>query len=130
MPKNLTGWSCQSEFKAYSISELRESEKFFEDFKDRIPQKWKNGAEFSYQDMINHLTSEILKDPKISENVRQKRFHNLLLQIDEKFHPTILEFVKDGKSTDVLEAKTLKGENIEVSLIDILIHFLIQYLIN
>ena len=32
-------------------------------------------------------------------------------------HCAILEFVKDGKDTDILQTKTLKGEDIEVSLI-------------
>ena len=103
------------------IGQMKDAQELFKEFKNRIPPEWISGAEFSYSDMIKHLTSEILKDPKISENVRQKRFSNLLRQIDEKWHPPILQFVKnDGikPNTDVLQTKTLKGKDIEVSVIE------------
>ena len=107
-------------FTGLPIRQMRDSEKIFQEFEKKIPKKWISGAEFNYQDMINHLTSEILKDPKISENVRQKRFSHLLQQIDEKWHPPILQFVKQGtgKDTEVIQTKTLKADDdLEVSLI-------------
>ena len=105
-------------FTGLPMNQTKDAEEFFKDFKDKIPSDWVKGAEFSYKDMISHLTSEILKDSKISENVRQKRFQNLLQNIDEKWHPPILQFVKDGKDTNVLKKTVLKGEGIEVSLLE------------
>ena len=99
------------------INQTKDAEQFFKDYKKKIPEKWLKGAIFSYQDMLEHLTSEILKDPKISENVRQKRFKNLMQQIDEKWHPPILEIVKDGKDTSTYETKPLNGKDVNVSVL-------------
>ena len=38
-------------------------------------------------------------------------------QIDEKWHPPILEFVKDGKETSTHEAKPLTGKDVNVSVL-------------
>ena len=105
-------------FTGLPIGQMKDAKEFFENYKEKIPSEWKNGAEFSYQDMISHLTSEILKDPKISENVRQKRFNSLLQNIDEQFHPPILQIVKNGRDTNVLNSKTMKGKDIEVSVLE------------
>ena len=105
-------------FTGLPLSQTKDAEDFFKNFKERIPKQWIDGAHFSYQDMINHLTSEILKDPKISENVRQKRFQNLLQNVEEKWHPPILKFVKEGRDTDILKTTVLKGDDIEVSLLE------------
>ena len=99
------------------INQTKDAEQFFKEYKSKIPDKWLKGAVFSYQDMLEHLTSEILKDPKISENVRQKRFKNLMQQIDEKWHPPILEIVRDGKETSTYETKPLKGKDVNVSVL-------------
>ena len=101
----------------------RDLDEFFEKYAHTLPKEWTTpGGEgiFNFNDLITHTTVELLKDPKISESVRQKRLTGLLKNIDDKFHPTVLKFLpKDNPLVDMSISKNLEGGGINVCVVEV-----------
>ena len=86
----------------------QDCDEFFKTYKDSLPKHWISGeAEISQDDLFNNLTYQICRDPRISENLRLKRFRSLLQRVHETFKPQVQRFIDES------EAKIKENEKVK-----------------
>ena len=77
---------------------------FLEKYKNTIPQEWREGAIFTYQDMIDHLTEVVMNDPTISKTLKSKRLNGLLEQLQPQYMPESIKFAKEKIDSPVYKS--------------------------
>ena len=86
------------------VAHKADMHEFLEKYKNTIPQEWKEGAIFTYQDMIDHLTEVVMNDPTISKTLKSKRLNGLLEQLQPQYMPESIKFAKEKIDSPVYKS--------------------------
>ena len=90
------------------VAHKADLDEFFEKYKSSIPQSWKDGAIFTYQDMINHLTETVMQDPTITNSLKSKRLNGLLDQLQPQYMPESIKFAKRQIESSVYKSRKVE----------------------
>merc|ERR1712012_748510 len=99
------------------VAHKADMHEFLEKYKNTIPQEWKEGAIFTYQDMIDHLTEVVMNDPTISKTLKSKRLNGLLEQLQPQYMPESIKFAKKQIDSPVYksqEVEDITSKNSEI----------------
>ena len=100
------------------FEEKMESKEFLEEYAKKMPKEWLEGRIFYYEELVKHVTREILKDEKINDTLKQKRLKGLIQNVTENHYPHIVKCLDEvkGKPDHSQKVRVMKNDDINVKI--------------
>lgn len=93
------------------LDQIVENKETIQKYMSDFPKEWLDGAEFSYEQLVNHITESIISDPKIANALKEKRLQNLMKNITEDHYPNIIKCINELKQKPDNTQKVTKIKN-------------------